>query len=216
MTTFTLPADALRSIATLHNATPADKAARDMTPILTAIQLTVTPAEWRAVATDRYVVAELTGDMGDYAHTLPMDGTETTVLIRSTDLVDYVKRMGARSSLPVMVTISDDGAEIELNNYDVRSGYRTVTGNFPPVARLFPEESAFTDLGAIGIDPNKLARLGKILMPFEVAMRPADRSSLPTYIRFTEQGDRPGPVLVTRGPSATGYRALLQPVLIRN
>lgn len=210
MTTFTLSADAIRSLATLVHASSSD----DVTPILCAIELTVTPTEWRAVATDRYVVAELTGDMGDYVHTLTNE--PFTVLIRAKDVADYAKRMGARSNAPVMFTVSDDGLEIELNNHDVRSGYRLMSGNFPPVARLFPEDSALTDTGALSIDPNKLARLGKILTPLEISMRPAHRKELATYMRFTEAGNRPGPVLITRGPNATGYRALIQPMLIKN
>ena len=215
MTTFTLSADAIRSIATLVHASSND----DVTPILSAVQLTVTPTEWRAVATDRYMVAELTGAIGDYIHTLPGDDSETTLLIRAKDIAEYAKRMGARATVPVMLTVSDDGQSVEISNYEAISTYRLMNGNFPAVDRLFPEESAFAELPNIGIDPAKLARIGKIMPESLVALSPRYRAESPLNLRFTHAGHgsgKPGVIFITRGNRAEGFRALLQPVTLRD
>lgn len=210
MTTFTLSADTVRSLATLTNAASTDS----VTPVIQAIQLTVTPSSWIAVATDRYVVAELTGDMGDWVHTLPAE--PFSVLIKATDLADFAKRMGARAERPVNLTVTDDGTELEMNNWDVRAIYRTISGNYPPVERLFPDADKLTDMGALAFAPDMLARLGKIYTPLDMSMAAKHRRELPVHLQFTESSGKPGPVLITRGLKAVGYRALLQPRLILN
>lgn len=217
MTTFTLSPEALKSIATLHNATPADKSARDMTPILGAIKLTITREQWVAVATDRYCVAELNGPMGDYAHTLD-ESEPLTVTIESTDLVDVVKRM-KRETMPVMVTVDEEEGTVQFNNNEsVHVTHRIIAGNFPPVERLFDVGSILAEVPNVALDPTKLARLGKVFPVELIGETASTRNSSPLKLEFTIQANpsdtgRPGPMRVTRG-SVAGYRALLQPNIL--
>lgn len=210
MSTFTLDNATVQSIATLHHATPVSKSDRETTPILTAVQLTVTPSTWSAIATDRYVVAQLTGDMGDHVHTLTEE--PFTVQIASTDLVDLAKRVKT-SRAPVLFTVSDDSTEIECNDYSTRVTYRTVSGNYPTVARLFPDNPPETvdNFAGYNLNPHKIMQIAKV-QPTNMNAR--DMKNAPLLMRTvdSERGSK-SPVLITR-PRVNGFRALIQPNLI--
>lgn len=208
MKMFTLSNDTVQALATLHHAT-ADKAGRDMTPILGAVQLVIDHERWTATATDRYVVAEISGEMTDHAHTLGGDSVE--ILINSNDLVDLAKRV-KRSRIPVVFKLSDESIECDDYN-DTRITYRTMSGNYPPVTRLFPEVSKLTESAGFGIDPNKLARLGKVHSWDTVTRSASERNTLPLHLRFVASEYGNGPIYATRSllESNLPYRALIQP-----
>lgn len=212
MTTFALTPTAIRSIATLHHATPVGKAAREATPILTAIHLTVTPERWTAIATDRYIVGEVTGEMGDFVHTLPDEGI--TLQLASTDMVDLAKRV-KREGTPVQITADSGVVTAESAGGLTLASYRTVAGHFPPVARMFPtDESSFGAHEMVAFAPDFLTRLGKIQSPADINTPPRDRDRALKF-RFTSNGSgKPGPALVTG--TYDGFRGMIQPRLILN
>lgn len=213
--TVTLSLSEIESLATLHHATPPAKSDRDATPILAAVQLTIAADRLTALATDRYMVAELTIPLTvDHAVT----GEPFTLQINSADLVELAKRVkratGVRRDIPCAeFTITDDSYTINVYGQNLGE-FRPAAGNFPPVARFFDVDKILSDSPNVSLDPAKLARVGKVLTPHETGMKPAERASLSLTLEFTVQNDRPGPMLITRATKATehGFRALLQPV----
>jgi DNA polymerase-3 subunit beta len=107
----------------------------DVTPVITGVQLEVTPTNLSLVATDRYRVAvrEIGWDASDSI-------TETvTALVPARTLTEIGKTFGHSGTISVAITNTD---ERELIAFQAEK--RTVTsllikGNFPPVKRLFPE-----------------------------------------------------------------------------
>lgn len=107
----------------------------DVTPVITGVQLEVSPTSLSLVATDRYRVAVRDIDWdADDSITAPM-----TALVPARTLVEIGKTFGHSGSIAVAITSTDDRELIAF-----RAEKRTVTsllikGNFPPVKRLFPE-----------------------------------------------------------------------------
>lgn len=110
----------------------------DVTPVLTGVQLEVTGTQLSLVATDRYRVAlrEIPWDGGDAA-----SDESTTALVPARTLTEVGKTFSHGGTISVSFSGSGDREIIAFT-----SGNRTVTsllikGNFPPVRRLFPEET---------------------------------------------------------------------------
>ena len=108
----------------------------DVTPVLTGVQLEVTGTTLSLVATDRYRVAlrELPWDGGSAA-------PETTALVPARTLTEVGKTFAHSGEIRVAFSGTGDREIIAFS-----SGERTVTsllikGNFPPVRRLFPEQT---------------------------------------------------------------------------
>ena len=109
----------------------------DVTPVLTGVQLEVTDNRLSLVATDRYRVAlrEIPWDGGD-----AVTG-EATALVPARTLQEVGKTFAHGENIPVAFSGSGDREIIAFS-----SGNKTVTsllikGNFPPVRRLFPEQT---------------------------------------------------------------------------
>jgi DNA polymerase III subunit beta len=110
----------------------------DVTPVLTGVQLEVSGTALSLVATDRYRVAlrEIPWDGGTVA------GDETTTaLVPARTLQEVGKTFSHGSDISVHFSGSGDREIIAFT-----SGNKTVTsllikGNFPPVRRLFPEQT---------------------------------------------------------------------------
>lgn len=216
MTIFTLSFAALESLASLKNATPLAKTERALTPILTAIRLTVDAERWTASATDRYTAAEVSAP-NTGSHNLD-DGESLTVLLDSDALAPIVS--AAKPRIP-RARVNDDVIAFEHNDeqnflevrvYGSPVGFvDLVAGNHPPVERLYP--NGLAERESIAFDPEKLARLGKVLAPSHAAEPPSARKGRPLKLSFT---DGPlTPILVTRYDGALSegetFRALLMP-----
>jgi len=109
----------------------------DVTPVLTGVQLEVTDNRLSLVATDRYRVAlrEIPWDGGD-----AVTG-EATALVPARTLQEVGKTFAHGENISVAFSGSGDREIIAFS-----SGNKTVTsllikGNFPPVRRLFPEQT---------------------------------------------------------------------------
>ncbi|MFV0372762.1 DNA polymerase III subunit beta [Microbacterium sp.] len=110
----------------------------DVTPVLTGVQLEVAGTELSLVATDRYRVA---------LRDIPWDGgavsgdESTTALVPARTLTEVGKTFAHSGDIQVSFSGSGDREIIAFT-----AGNKTVTsllikGNFPPVRRLFPEQT---------------------------------------------------------------------------
>ncbi len=106
----------------------------DVTPVLTGVQLEVSGHNLILVATDRYRVS---------LRDVPWDGDapEQTALVPARTLTEVGKTFGHAGTIQVSFSGEGDREIIAFT-----AGNKTVTsllikGNFPPVRRLFPEQT---------------------------------------------------------------------------
>lgn len=206
MTTAYVPASTLAAIASLSGATSADK----FTPILSAIQVTVTPETVTAVATDRYIAARLTTPLEDVAHTV--SDTGSTFYLNATDAT-----MLSKLKVGGMLTWNDETREVtaELDN-NSRFTLYAVPGNYPAVERLIPNDTAEHDIPAgVGLNPATFAKLAKFSLPGEKA---ADLKKAAYRLGIEKLTDsrKSGPIVATRNGGGSYLTVLVQPNLIRD
>lgn len=110
----------------------------DVTPVLTGVQLEVSGTQLSLVATDRYRVAlrDVPWDSGTAASDESM-----TALVPARTLIEVGKTFAHSGSIQIAFSGSGDREIIAFT-----AGNKTVTsllikGNFPPVRRLFPEQT---------------------------------------------------------------------------
>jgi len=110
----------------------------DVTPVLTGVQLEVSGTSLSLVATDRYRVAlrEIPWDGGTAA-----SDESTTALVPARTLTEVGKTFAHGGDISIAFSGSGDREIIAFT-----AGNKTVTsllikGNFPPVRRLFPEQT---------------------------------------------------------------------------
>lgn len=110
----------------------------DVTPVLTGVQLEASGTQLSLVATDRYRVAlrEIPWDGGAAASEEP-----TTALVPARTLTEVGKTFAHGGDISIAFSGSGDREIIAFT-----AGNKTVTsllikGNFPPVRRLFPEQT---------------------------------------------------------------------------
>ena len=110
----------------------------DVTPVLTGVQLEVSGTSLSLVATDRYRVAlrEIPWDGGTAA-----SEESTTALVPARTLTEVGKTFAHGGDISIAFSGSGDREIIAFT-----AGNKTVTsllikGNFPPVRRLFPEQT---------------------------------------------------------------------------
>lgn len=107
----------------------------DVTPVLTGVQLEVSGQSLSLVATDRYRVS---------LRDVPWDGeaaADQTALVPARTLVEVGKTFGHAGTIQIAFSGAGDREIIAFT-----AGNKTVTsllikGNFPPVRRLFPEQT---------------------------------------------------------------------------
>lgn len=206
MTTAYLPASTLAAIASLSGATSTDK----ITPILSVIKVTLTPETVTAVATDRYIAARLTTPLGDVAHTV--SDTGSTFYLNAADAT-----MLAKLKTGGMFTWNEETREVtaEMDNH-ARFTLHAVDGNYPPVERLIPNESADHDIPAgVGLNPTTFAKLAKFALPGEKA---ADLKKAAYRLGIEKLTDsrKSGPIVATRSGSGSYLTVIVQPNLIRD
>lgn len=147
----------------------------DVTPVLTGVQLEVSGTELSLVATDRYRVAlrQIPWDAG----TAAADGESATALVPARTLTEVGKTFAHSGDIQVAFSGSGDREIIAFT-----SGNKTVTsllikGNFPPVRRLFPEQTDHYAVVNTGDLTEAVRRVALVL----------DRSA-PLRFTFTDEG----------------------------
>lgn len=195
----------IASIATLHNCTPVGKYERESTPILTAISVTVEGNKLTAIATDRYIVGEIGFELDDFYATEPF-----TIQLSSTDWQTVAK---LKSSADITV----EGATVTVQAGHTEMRLIQVSGNFPPVARLLPEDHETEGLPVVALNLDFLTRIAKLRTPFGISEGTRCKGQPWKFQAKPTDSGKPGPVLLTQGKRATGsdtVRALIQPNLI--
>jgi len=146
----------------------------DVTPVLTGVQLEVSGTTLSLVATDRYRVAlrEIPWDGGSTASDEP-----TTALVPARTLTEVGKTFSHGGDISIAFSGSGDREIIAFT-----SGNKTVTsllikGNFPPVRRLFPEQTEHHSVVNTGDLSEAVRRVALVL----------DRSA-PLRFTFTDEG----------------------------
>ena len=219
MTTFTLSHAQIAAIASVGAATPVSTSDRQITPILAAVQITVTPERVTAVATDRYIVTELSFPLGDTAHTLEPDSAHV-IMLDSKDLASIVKNATVSRSTRAdraffTFTTSDDaenGNVTVAHDYGQLIGeYRQIVGNYPPVARLFPEDvEPLTDMPHV--NPAYFTRATKAHTPGETSTKERGGIMWQIAAAGTTHATKSGPILLTARVGADyRLRSLMQP-----
>lgn len=213
-TTISISREQFASLASVGYAASSD----DVTPVIQVVSLS-TSHDGRivALATDRYVIAEATYTPYD------VEGDELdNLLIHAPFLLKAAKAFPAKrgNSTPLKITVNDEdedglGREIEITDYDTKMTSREVKGNYPPVARLLPDELPKEVNGFTGwaLNPAKIAQLAKVIPP-TATLREIKDEAMTFHPVGIEEG-RLHPILVKR-PKHDGLRMLLQPTRIVN
>jgi len=147
----------------------------DVTPVLTGVQLEVAGTDLSLVATDRYRVAlrEIPWDGGGVAN----DDDTATALVPARTLTEVGKTFAHSGDIKIAFSGSGDREIIAFT-----AGNKTVTsllikGNFPPVRRLFPEQ---TDHYAVVNTADLVEAVRRVALVL-------DRSA-PLRFTFTDEG----------------------------
>jgi len=110
----------------------------DVTPVLTGVQLEVTGTQLSLVATDRYRVA---------LRQIPWDGgaaaseDATTALVPARTLTEVGKTFAHGGDISISFSGSGDREIIAFTSANKTVTSLLIKGNFPPVRRLFPEQT---------------------------------------------------------------------------
>ncbi|GAA5145252.1 DNA polymerase III subunit beta [Microbacterium pseudoresistens] len=109
----------------------------DVTPVLTGVQLEVGDQQLSLVATDRYRVS---------LRDVPWEGRgeaagEQTALVPARTLVEVGKTFGHAGTIEIAFSGAGDREIIAFTAGDKTVTSLLIKGNFPPVRRLFPEQT---------------------------------------------------------------------------
>ena len=116
----------------------------DVTPVLTGVQLEASGTTVSLVATDRYRVAlrQLSWDSGTAPGT-DDSGTDnsTTALVPARTLIEVGKTFGHSGEIAIAFSGSGDREIIAFTAANKTVTSLLIKGNFPPVRRLFPDQT---------------------------------------------------------------------------
>lgn len=200
-TSVELTLDQIRSVASM-----AAFASKDLvTPILLTVELVAEDDKLTVFATDRYIAGELTLTLNEpnqhFRHAIPTEALTKFVLATKAN-----KTGGA----PVTITVDDEARTVTIAHYDNTSTTPMIYGNYPPIGRLFPDETTkFDGVPNFAVLPSKIAKLDKFVFPNEKKQR----EGYPWRMYF--QGDDRKPILATRESGYGTVRVLIQPNLMR-
>lgn len=199
---FIIKADEFRALASV-----AVTAAKDDTaPILAGMQITADEAGTiTATATDRYAVAR--------AEAAALDVTTAgEATLPAAEVLAFARKLPKRTDAPVTIKADEDGWTITHGGSAISGPY--VYGNFPAVARLFPDK--VTPVPLTAINPQFVARLAKILTaakipattPWQMAGTGTSESGHAGPIVFYSQ------VEASRGNEPIRLWMMIQPLLV--
>lgn len=190
----------LASIASLAACASTDS----ITPVISGIELSVAPGVIRAAATNRYVV-------GTVEFVSESVTSEFSTLLPVKPLKQFVaasKLTGRFNTDVERITINVEDNVITFSDLNTGSTLTTsaLHGNFPPVAKLFPEISEdAAEVAPYGISAKLLATLSKIDVIGD---------SEPAWqVQHTTGTGKPAPVLYYNEGNGRSYRFLIQPRL---
>lgn len=210
MTIFTLTYEQMLAVASLQHMASKD----DVTPVLTGIELHVTPTTLTATATDRYVVGQLITQLQQgLENDVPEEGVK--ILLPRAD-VAQVARM--RSEIQLTFDAPADARQSVSVTASAVRDHRSLTfpsiyGNFPPVDRLFYDDPTEDIPSGIAFNMGLLARVTKLLLPGEKSTTTAVLS--PWVLKYqtmtSVQNKKMSPLMAERGNGRDRFRVLVQP-----
>lgn len=184
----------------------------DVTPIITQIALTRQGDDLRAMATDRYIV--VSGRYSEVTFEEWEDGETMLVDPKSIKSVLDIKKKDKYSTVPVTIGRDEETGHswAQVDGY-TKIHLGAVRGTFPPVMNLMKFEGDPNGAPMLGLKPDFLAKLGKVLPP---VARP-DRERVWEFHFRSKDGHRsPAPVYaVYSNGSSYELEALVQPALLQ-
>lgn len=205
-----LTREIIHSITSLGVITPKE----DVANVLMSIKLQRNGDALEAVTTDRYVaVIARYDDVLEFENWA--DGDGMMIDPKKLKSVSNMLKRDKRNIEPVSINYSfdtesayagvGDGTTVGLKE----EGYNG--SKFPPLERLFESDQEPDGVPSLGLNPDFIAKLGKILPP---EVRP-DRTRVWRFeFRSTETG-KPGPVWANYEGLNYNIRALVQPAIIK-
>jgi hypothetical protein len=219
MFAFTLTPAQFHSLVSVTVARPG-ATERGTSPILDAVQITAAAGTLSAVMTDRYRVARVS---------FPTTAEDGMVQVPAEFLLSALKSIPGAGIGEVRVVAEPVETASTVDSYLIavsweHGGVHLTTmsrdGNFPPVARLIPEEDKRGDVNAgAAFNPAFLAGLGK-LKTVTAAGKPAVPATFALYQATPESyttNRKMTPMYATAGVAGSEYghvEYLLQPNLI--
>jgi hypothetical protein len=184
---------------------------REVSEVITGAHITT---KGMLLATDRYTVGQYTPptvdiDGGFEGATVPIEAVKFVAKMRATQL-GMGKNMAHEYAVRLIFQPEILNFRIELGyvsadqwNMESSATFTQITGNYPPVARLFPDES--TEFG--------IERPLRLNTAFLARIQTATKwlgSDATAVFRFvhSDNPNKPGPVYVEVGGS---FKALIQP-----
>lgn len=205
------------AIASLHHATAQPKGDRQDFPTLASINLQVNGNEYVALATDRYVVAEVKGE----AQT--SGAGSLTFMLNSETWTGIAKQVAKGVGIAISAEIdreSGKAAELTLSTGPSSITTEPTPGEFPNVQRLFWDPTEANPIPAISVDPYKILQVAKVQSPRTSTLSAAKAKANPLSMAF--MGESPhgidGPILIERsikGEIDPDFRAMVQPNTIK-
>lgn len=211
MTTFTLTYEQVLAVASLQHMASKN----DVTPVLTGINIHVTPTEVTASASDRYVVGVLTFPLDKkLVHDVPDEGS--AILVHRSDMVQVAR---LRSDMTFSFVPSDDGRKsVSVQAHTPHDGrsiiFPTIYGTFPPVARLIEDDPTDNLPGGIALNMGLVARVTKLLLPGEKSTSTAVLSPWVLKYKAPSGPKMLAPIQAHRQSGLAKFRVLIQPSMV--
>lgn len=196
---------------TIATAAKAFASADDVSPVITGSLITVDGALVTALATDRYVAGVV-----ETRDTFDGDNVDGSAIIPTSLLTDAAKRFAKCPT--VTLDVVDGVATVSSVSSVDRASAAIITGNFPPIARLFPTPETPWDAAGVGtcISMGKLARLSTVRLPGDRTPAAAKDAGWEFEGQSGGSSAKRGALCFTRTHGATSVRVLVQPNLKRD
>lgn len=176
----------------------------DYAPVISGVQLAVTPGVIRAYATNRYVVGAI--EFLSESITAEFDVTIPVAALKQFVTASKLTGRFNTDVERITLTVSDDSITFSDLNTGSTLTAATIKGNFPPVERLIPaiDDDTAATFTPYGISAKLLSTLSKI-----VVIDDKDPAWIAQH-STTELG-KTAPILYHTEGNGRSYRFLIQP-----
>lgn len=191
----------------------------DATPVIQSVSIQQHVKTVTAYATDRYRVAEMVIENENYVVV-----NDSPLIVSAKAMTQFAKMTpkGSTGEITIRYIEEEFAKRIE---FSTPHGHlfsdtlnQTHSGNYPPVARLFPERDAEKlPFNPLTLNTNFVASAAKLFTPGECNTTPAKRSANFEFSGTVSENanpKKPQPVLLTREDATAKIRVLIQPNLM--
>lgn len=199
----------LRAIASFAHLASSD----DVTPVITGVHITGEANRLLIESTDRYVAGRLT-----FTPTSEPTFDDFEVNIPAKELSAAYRKFAKSPMVLLKIATSAEYANTvryEFTDYDSVVAGIGIAGNYPPLARLFPSDTANYDgVPSASLNPSFIAKLAKIYHPADGQREKLAALPWKFHFKGTDSG-RPNAVYVTRTVADYPVEVLIQPNLLK-